>query len=170
MFTRTSRYRGLPVVVTVDAAGRRISACALRLTGPVAGRFTHTVTETDRLDHLATAYYREPRRWWRICDANPEFLSPQALLGKEPLGTLRYLLKVSATPPVWYALLGAVGALVGVDRVVRDGDWAVLVTANRLEVRPKDIADVLGAYGTVKRVEHIGRVAKPIVIPPDLVG
>jgi len=38
------------------------------------GRIEHTVIETDRQDLLAEHYYRDNRRWWRILDANPEYL------------------------------------------------------------------------------------------------
>jgi hypothetical protein len=44
-----------------------------RLTAP-PGIVEHTVLHTDRLDHLANDYYNSDRRWWRILDANAEFL------------------------------------------------------------------------------------------------
>ena len=62
----------------------------VRLLPQVSGTFRHTVEEVDRLDHLAFKYYQQPRKWWRISDANPEFMSPQALLGKEPIVTDRF--------------------------------------------------------------------------------
>ena len=36
----------------------------------------------DRLDQLAYKYYGQPLQWWHICDANPDFLSPLAPLGR----------------------------------------------------------------------------------------
>lgn len=36
------------------------------------GVVEHTLTKTDRLDHLAHHYYNDDRQWWRILDANPE--------------------------------------------------------------------------------------------------
>lgn len=39
-----------------------------------AGVVEHTVLHSDRLDHLANDYYKNDRRWWRIMDANPDFL------------------------------------------------------------------------------------------------
>ncbi|MCH8532475.1 MAG: hypothetical protein LAT65_16615 [Saccharospirillum sp.] len=36
------------------------------------GVVEHTLTRTDRLDHLAHHYYNDDRQWWRILDANPE--------------------------------------------------------------------------------------------------
>jgi hypothetical protein len=43
------------------------------LTSP-PGVVEHTVLHTDRLDHLANDYYKNDRRWWRVMDANPDFL------------------------------------------------------------------------------------------------
>ena len=85
MFSKISRYRKLPDVVTIDVQGRRLESKSLRLLPEVTGIFLHTVESGDRLDHLAYKYYKQPRKWWRICDANPEFPSPQALLGKESI-------------------------------------------------------------------------------------
>jgi hypothetical protein len=47
----------------------------------------HTLKSTDRLDSLALQYYNDPRKWWRILDANPEILcgadiSDPSLLGR----------------------------------------------------------------------------------------
>ena len=79
MFSRISRYRKLPDIVTTDSHGRTLPSKTLRLLPQVAGTFRHTVEDVDRLDHLAYKYYQQPRKWWRIVDANPEFMSPQAL-------------------------------------------------------------------------------------------
>ena len=70
----------------------------LRLLPQVSGTFRHTVEDVDRLDHLAYKYYQQPRKWWRISDANPEFLSPQALLGKEPIVTDRFPVTFDGRP------------------------------------------------------------------------
>jgi hypothetical protein len=35
------------------------------------GVVEHTLAAGDRLDALAQHYYGDPRRWWRILDANP---------------------------------------------------------------------------------------------------
>ena len=90
MFSRISRYQKLPDMVTTDSQGRTLPSKTVRLLPQVLGTFRHTVEEVDRLDHLAFKYYQQPQKWWRIVDANPEFLSPQALLGKEPIVTDRF--------------------------------------------------------------------------------
>ncbi|BBO89463.1 hypothetical protein [Desulfosarcina ovata] len=38
------------------------------------GVIEHVITAGDRLDLLASHYYNDDRLWWRIVDANPEFL------------------------------------------------------------------------------------------------
>src|SRR5713101_3985722 len=95
MFSRISRYRKLPDVVVDDARRPTVASKVLRLLPDVTGTFKHTVEEADRLDHLAFSYYQQPRKWWRISDANPEFLSPLDLLGQGPVRTVRYPLALS---------------------------------------------------------------------------
>ena len=70
-----------------DASGRVLPAKGARPLPEVTGTFTHTVNSGDRLDELAFTYYRRPLDYWHICDANPSFLSPLALVGAEPVGT-----------------------------------------------------------------------------------
>ncbi len=56
-----------------------------RLSSP-PGVVEHTVLHTDRLDHLAKDYYKNDRRWWRVMDANAEFLYGFELLDEEMQG------------------------------------------------------------------------------------
>jgi hypothetical protein len=44
------------------------------------------VLHTDRLDHLAEQYYKNDRRWWRILDANVQFLYGFELLDQAMQG------------------------------------------------------------------------------------
>jgi hypothetical protein len=90
MFTKSSRYWNLDQVVVEDCRGRRLESKPIRIIPEVAGTFHHTVEETDRLDNLAYKYYKKPGKWWQICDANPEILSPLTLLGQGPEKTYRY--------------------------------------------------------------------------------
>ena len=41
---------------------------------------TYQVKEGDRLDLLAFKFYRNPRKWWLLADANPQCLAPEELL------------------------------------------------------------------------------------------
>lgn len=196
MFFKKSRYLDLADVVTADSYGRSLKSKALRLLPKVTGTFLQIVEEVDRLDHLGYKYYREPRKWWRVCDANPEFMSPQALLGKGPVITTRFPLSLldSSTQPPWSNLLINLGAHVGVEDVqiaddisvvpeqqtlqgqsvtvfIEQYDLAVVVTYNLMNVSAEDLGNVITASGfVVAQTENIGRVGKNIVIPPDVVG
>lgn len=107
MFSKISRYRTLPDFVMVDAESRSLESKGLRLLPEVSGEFLHTVEDVDRLDHLAYKFYKQPRKWWRICDANPDFMAPQAMLDKDPVKTVRFYLDIGdkgADPP-WHDLV-----------------------------------------------------------------
>lgn len=196
MFSKISRYRKLPDIVTIDVKGRTLESKSLRLLPDVSGAFLHTVEEVDRLDHLAYKYYKQPKKWWRICDANPEFMSPQALLEKEPVVTTRFLLTVNSNggQPPWAELLKNLSEKVGVEDVkveedilldseeqIHDGKQvivyveryqrAVVVTYNRMNVSAQNLADVMTTSGfEVNQPENIGRIGKNIIIPPNVVG
>lgn len=194
MFSKISRYRKLPDIVTIDVKGRTLESKSLRLLPDVSGAFLHTVEEVDRLDHLAYKYYKQPRKWWRICDANPEFMSPQALLGKVTVVTYRFPLTFSGNGswPLWSDLLGQLPEIVGVEscyvsqdvelvQEMLDGEevtvyvecieHSLIVTYNRMNVSAQDLADVMTTCGfEVNQPENIGRIGKNIIIPPDVVG
>lgn len=196
MFSKISRYRKLPDVVTTDNKGRVSASRDLRLLPEVSGAFLHTVEAVDRLDHLASKYYKQPRKWWRICDANPEFMSPQALLGKEPIVTDRFPLTFegNGTQPPWAGLLRGLSETLGVEDVkvveniqlvpeeqtlddqqvtvyLEHFERVVIVTYNRMNLRAEDLASIITDTGfEVSPPENIGRVGKKIIIPPDVIG
>ncbi|RPJ38576.1 MAG: hypothetical protein EHM35_04235, partial [Planctomycetaceae bacterium] len=89
----------------------------LRSLPQTPGTFRHRVEDADRLDHLAYKYYRQPTKWWRLSDANPEFLSPQALLGKEPIVTDWFPLEFDGAQPPWADLVRNLTRHVGVEQV-----------------------------------------------------
>ncbi|HEX9023392.1 MAG TPA: hypothetical protein VF799_06105 [Geobacteraceae bacterium] len=195
MYAKKSRYLKLPDETAMDARGASRTGKSLRIIPDVAGTFLHTIEEGDRLDHLAYKYYRQSPRWWRICDANPEFMSPQALLGKEPIVTSRIPISYhgEGNPP-WHQVLKNLAGRVGVEKVeivddIRlvereteiDGenhtyvgehyDRAVIVSHNRLNISRKAIVHEIRSAGFNTGEPHdIGRVGKKIVIPPDAVG
>ena len=196
MFSKISRYRKLPDVVTTDAKGQSLASKDLRLLPEVSGTFLDTVEAVDRLDHLAYKYYKQPRKWWRICDANPEFMSPQALLGKEPIVIDRFPLVFndSGVQPPWADLLKQLSKMVGVENLqvvddiqiipeiqMIDGvqvtvyaehfEWSVIVTYNRMNLSAEDLTSIITNAGfEVRQPENIGRIGKNIIIPPDVVG
>ena len=194
MFARISRYHKLPDGVTTDSTGRTLVSKTLRLLPPVSGTFRHTVEDADRLDHLAYKYYQQPQKWWRLSDANPEFLSPQALLGKEPIVTDRFPVTFDGAQPPWAALVGLLTRQIGVEEVkvteeiqitpraktvggqsvtfyVEQFERAVLVTYNQLNMSDRDLAGILTASGfAVQPPQRLGRVGRHIIIPRDVTG
>ena len=52
------------------------------------GVLEHTLTSTDRLDLLALHYYNDARKWWRILDANPEFVCGVDLTDPNLVGSI----------------------------------------------------------------------------------
>jgi hypothetical protein len=194
MFSRISRYFPLPDIVTTDAHGRTLASKTLRPLPQVSGTFRHTVEDVDRLDHLAYKYYQQPLKWWRLADANPEFLSPQALLDKEPVVTDRFPLAFDGAQPPWAALVQNLTAQIGVEEVammeevhvaparrtvggqtvtlqVEEFERAILVTYNELNIRDRDLMVIITASGfAVRPAERLGRVGRQIIIPRDVTG
>ena len=81
MFQRTSRYANVPVD-TLEVGGREVryvKARAVPETGPQ--QTVHVVGEGERPDQLAYRYYRDPERFWRLCDAN-RVMWPDDLVGE----------------------------------------------------------------------------------------
>ena len=76
MFFEGSRYLKVKDYTVADRAGRPIKVKRARPTPRLDGSFVYQVKAGDRLDLLAHRFYRNPRKWWLICDANPELLSP----------------------------------------------------------------------------------------------
>lgn len=114
MFSKISRYRKLPNIVTLDARSRTLESKSLRLTPHVPGQIQHILEGSDRLDQLAYKYYRQPRNWWRICDANADFDDPRALIGKAVELTGHFHLVRSGTEPYWPELRRDIAGLQGV--------------------------------------------------------
>jgi hypothetical protein len=176
VFSKISRYRKLPDVVTVDAVGRALASKSLRLLPRIEGRFLHTVEEGDRLDNLAFKYYDQPRDWWRIMDANPAFLSPDALLGTDSV--VRVLVPVTwhGRWPPWSELLRALRRTPGIetallgttDRPYPDVDVALgpllfgiapaLVDALRTSARAQALEDDLAAALLAEGLDFSGEI------------
>lgn len=114
-FKRHSRYFKQSAQVGRSVSGRLIQTTPLRIAPDVSGQFEHVVEDGDRLDHIAYKYYREPRRWWRICDANPDYPSPLDLVGKSALVTVRIPLLV--VPENGYIVRQRLHDLTGVESV-----------------------------------------------------
>ena len=192
LFSRISRYHTLPDIVTTDARGRTLLSKTLRPLPQAPGTFRHTAEDADRLDHLAYKYYRQPTKWWRLSDANPEFLSPQALLGKEPIVTDRFPLEFDGAQPPWASLVQKLTQHVGVEKVevmeeirltpkaqtvrgrrvmlhLEQFERAILVTYNQLNTSARELAGIITASGfAIRAPERLSRVGKQIIIPRDV--
>ncbi len=193
MFFKNSRYRKEPSEVTLDVKGRRFKSVCLRLNPDASGRFLHTIEEGDRLDHLAYKYYRAPKKWWQIVDANPEFLSPIDLLDKGVMHTVRIPLTYDDgdTAPPWSDLSGQLSSLTGIDdfrfeeavqlaeesqevageiiSVAEESyERAALIIYNSLNVDVNDLLSAVENAGfTAGQAQSIGRIGKQVVIQPD---
>ncbi|MCK9296410.1 MAG: hypothetical protein M0P70_15170 [Desulfobulbaceae bacterium] len=193
MFFKNSRYRKQPFAVTIDPKGRRLKSVTLRATPATEGTFLHTIAEGDRLDHLAYKYYKAPKKWWRIIDANPEFSSPLDLLGSGVMRCVRLALAHDdeAGEPPWSRLAASLAALVGVDSyrfaetvlLTEDSIHAagetipvatqsyarsVTISYNSMNITESELAAAVNAAGfTAGRPENIGRIGRQIIIAPD---
>lgn len=79
MFFKGSRYANVQDATLAGADGREVRYKKTRFIPNTRGRFGHVINESERLDHIAWRYYRDPERFWRICDANT-ILWPDDLL------------------------------------------------------------------------------------------
>ena len=193
MFSKISRYRKLPNVTALDAQGRLLASKELRLLPQVTGTFRHTVDSGDRLDQLGYKYYSQPLQWWNIADANPKFLSPLALIGKDAVITTRFPVGIAGVPP-WSSLLQALQSVLGVEDVEIEEDTQlvqqtvtvggqtiiafveqftrfVLVTYNQLNVTAASLATSIAAVGfTVMPFVDMDQIGQEIIIPRQPVG
>jgi len=70
MFFRGSRYANVGEDQIADGKGRVIRYKKIRFIPPAQAQMAHIVNQGERLDHIAHRYFRDPERFWRICDAN----------------------------------------------------------------------------------------------------
>ena len=70
MFFKGSRYQNVGEAQLTDNRGRVIRYKKTRFIAESKADFIHTVRQGERLDHVAHEHYRDPERFWRICDAN----------------------------------------------------------------------------------------------------
>ncbi|MGK8558159.1 hypothetical protein [Nocardia gipuzkoensis] len=172
MFSTASRYRKVPDIAVPDAAGRVVPAKSIRPLPEVTGRLEHTLQAGDRLDQLAFTYYGRPLDYWRLCDANPAFLSPLALIGMEPIGTTEFPVAASADH-TWAELLAVLSGRVGVEGVMLHAEASgvhtqhvVAVTHNRETSTVEQLIAAMTRAGFVPGPpRECGRLGQPIAVP-----
>jgi hypothetical protein len=70
MFVKGSRYETVEDCERTDDQGHILRYKAVRFIPETDAQFSHLLSQGERLDHLAYRYYRDPERFWRVCDAN----------------------------------------------------------------------------------------------------
>ena len=80
MFFDGSRYLRVAEYSLLDGQGNARTLKRTREPRLLEAAHEYQVREGDRLDLLAMKFYRNPRKWWLIADANPQILSPEDLL------------------------------------------------------------------------------------------
>lgn len=80
MFFSDSRYLRVKDYTVTDPRGREVNVKRTRPQPGASGSFMYQVKQGDRLDLLAWRFYRNPRKWWLISDANPSVMYPGELL------------------------------------------------------------------------------------------
>jgi len=144
MFTKNSRYYSLEDIVVNNKNNRQINSKSIRQISYVSGSFQHLVDDNDRLDLLASKYYSQPIKWWRICDANPEFKSPLDLLGKSCVKTYRFNVMDSSIPSPfpWLELTNILDQQIGIEQYI---------SYDKLVDFAEEVIDLLGTEVTVNR-------------------
>lgn len=70
MFFKGSRYEKVDTNKITDSTGQLIVYKKIRFIPETDGVVGYTVKQGDRLDQIANRSFRDPQRFWRICDAN----------------------------------------------------------------------------------------------------
>ncbi len=81
MFFKGSRYAKVKTLEITDSKKQTIKYKATRFIPDTKARLTHKVQGGERLDHVAHRYFRDPERFWRICDTNKS-MWPDDLVSK----------------------------------------------------------------------------------------
>ena len=78
MFFKGSRYESVTEASLTRPDGLVIRYKRIRFIPGTPAQLAHAVVAGERTDHLASLAYRDPERFWRICDANG-VMQPEAL-------------------------------------------------------------------------------------------
>lgn len=80
MFFDGSRYLRVADYSVDGGDGSKRKLKVTRELQPGETALTYQVRDGDRLDLLAYKFYRNPRKWWLIADANADCIAPEQLL------------------------------------------------------------------------------------------
>ena len=124
MLTKKSRYYGLEEIDTLVENGELVTGLTLRSNEIAEKALSHQIESGNRLDHLAYQYYRDTFHWWRICDANPQFLSPLSVVNQDPVVDYSVEINWSTELPAWYLLKREMSQITGVLKVLLGSEEA----------------------------------------------
>lgn len=85
MIDRRSRYARTPVLTADEGRSGTQQVLDLREVPPTSAVLRIVATDADRLDLLAFRYYRDPTRFWRICDASSDLDPFEVLVPGRPV-------------------------------------------------------------------------------------
>lgn len=88
MLTKKSRYKNATSFTPLSDGSVVFAGLRAREITLAAGVIEHEVRANDRLDQLARNYYNDDRLWWRIVDANPQFVFGPDMLGEAMSGSV----------------------------------------------------------------------------------
>lgn len=94
MFLKNSRFKNNRYF-TVDENGDEVfKGVRPRSIATPEGVLEYIVKDGDRLDLLAKHFYNDDRMWWRIVDANPQFVFGGFMLDKQMVGDVLIIPKM----------------------------------------------------------------------------
>ncbi len=94
MFLKTSRYKNSRSFNTDEFGRLAFDGIRPRTIETPDGVVEYIVREGDRLDLLAKNYYNDDRLWWRIADANPQFVFAGCMLDTAMVGDVLLIPKM----------------------------------------------------------------------------
>ena len=94
MLVKKSRYKDAKAFEPLADGTEVFNGIRAREIGTATGVIEHEVQAGQRLDQLARHYYNDDRLWWRIVDANPEFLLGLDMMGSDLEGRVILIPKV----------------------------------------------------------------------------
>jgi len=80
---RQSRYKGSKHFTGEQGVPAPFRGIRQRDMGPATGIVEYQLKPWDRIDRIAFDYYNDDGLWWRILDANPEYLCAVDLFEQE---------------------------------------------------------------------------------------
>jgi hypothetical protein len=88
MFFPGSRYADAGTTTATRKDGTTVAVTRIPDPRHPALRGFHRRTESQRLDHIANRYLKDPDGFWRLCDASGT-IAPDALASRELIGVPR---------------------------------------------------------------------------------